>query len=180
LVALEFPTGAGSQPIFFKLGDGSYQNTGEFYDDTTPYKLTVTMDFALNRWSASLDSTVLVASQPITSTNYALTLGNVDADWVIGNASAPGNDFMVFDEYQVAAAPAPAVAPGPSLQLESWSAQSGTQLRLAGQPGINYALEASTDLHTWTQVASLSSPNGVSEFTDTTASNLNLRFYRAR
>ena len=58
----------------------------------------------------------------------------------------------------------------------------GTQfpLQLTGTPGINYAIQISTNLalSNWTGVITNSPTNGIFNFTDTHATNAN-RFYRA-
>ena len=55
---------------------------------------------------------------------------------------------------------------------------SGLQFRLTGPAG-NYVIQASTNLVNWISLATTNAPNGVLDFTDTTATGLNRRFYRA-
>lgn len=75
--------------------------TGQTFQNSEFYLLNVTMDFARNRWSASLGDQPLVDELPITTTGAALTLGDIDAAWLTG--AGAGNNFMVFDNYQVTA-----------------------------------------------------------------------------
>jgi hypothetical protein len=53
-------------------------------------------------------------------------------------------------------------------------------LQLAGTPGIDYAIQFSTNLavNNWTPIVTNSPTNGTFSFTDTAASN-KMRFYRA-
>lgn len=88
--------------IYSRLdGAGDYVWTGQSFQSSKFYLLNVTMDFARNRWSASLDDQPLVEESPITTTGAALTLGDLDAVWLPG--AAAGDNFMVFDNYLVTA-----------------------------------------------------------------------------
>jgi hypothetical protein len=181
LFALSFPSGSGNLPISYQSGDGPFIDTSQTYTNGTAYTLKVTMDFAASRWNAMLGSMTLVTNQPLsaaTGTNTP-TLDVIMAEWVFRDPAHPGNDYMLFNDYGVTAEAA-ATATAPTLQLLSRSATGEVTLRLLGQPGTSYALEASSDLRTWTQLVSLSSPDGNSEFTDVTAGSLAERFYRAR
>jgi hypothetical protein len=181
LFALSFSSGRGNQPISYQVGDGTFVDTGQTYTNEIAYTLTVTMDFTANQWSAMLDSTLLVTNQLMsaaTGTND-MTLDVVMAEWVFRNPTRPGNDYMVFDDYRITAQPAASALTGPTLQLASGS-PGQVSLHLLGQPGATYALEASEDLRSWTEIAALPSPDGNWDYTDTTAGSLGQRFYRAR
>jgi uncharacterized delta-60 repeat protein len=52
------------------------------------------------------------------------------------------------------------------------------RLQLSGEPGQNYGIEASGNLTLWTPLATNSSPIGLWEFVDATATNVTQRFYR--
>ncbi len=52
------------------------------------------------------------------------------------------------------------------------------RLAFAGQPGVRYAIEASTNLTTWTFLGEAENRNGQVEFTDQDAAEFALRFYR--
>jgi uncharacterized repeat protein (TIGR01451 family) len=54
------------------------------------------------------------------------------------------------------------------------------QFTLTGDPGMAYVIQGSTNLSTWTALATnTAAVNGTIKFTDTSASGLSLRFYRA-
>ena len=57
---------------------------------------------------------------------------------------------------------------------------TGFSLTLAGETGVSYVIEASSDLNTWTPVATLTASNGTLNFTDPDAGNSSQRFYRAK
>jgi len=76
------------------------------------------MDFAHNRWNASLDGNLIVTGQLISATNnVALNLGDIDAAW-LRSAGISGDNAMVFDNYRVTAGPgqAPTIITGPQNQ----------------------------------------------------------------
>ena len=54
-----------------------------------------------------------------------------------------------------------------------------TQLTLSGFPGVTYRIDSSTNLTDWVPLVVVSSPTGVSQFTDPGVATQNRRFYRA-
>ena len=56
------------------------------------------------------------------------------------------------------------------------------KLCMAGQPGTNYQLQASDNLSAtnWTALGTMENTNGIWRYSDTTATNSNHRYYRAR
>ena len=169
--------------INYILDDGAIVSTGynfEPADLDENYDLEVTMNFASNRWSATLNDVLFVSSKPITTKGSALTLGDIDAVWVYGPfTDAPGDNFMVFDNYKVTAE---ASAPLP-FQLESLgSLPNGTfLLRLAGEPARRYALDASTNLTGWTALkTNTAGTDGTVIMDDPSAASSPAKFYRAR
>jgi hypothetical protein len=51
-------------------------------------------------------------------------------------------------------------------------------LRFPGEPGVNYRVEASTDLIEWVPIESLLNSDGTLDFLDPESSSLDRRFYR--
>jgi len=91
--------------IYYQLNDGSpvYHYTGSNFKNGQVYALEVTMDFARNRWSATLDGAPLIDGQPISATNNVpRTLGDIDATWLPSGATF-GDNFLLFDQYTVSA-----------------------------------------------------------------------------
>jgi len=95
--------------IYSLLNDGSgYQYTGQDFQNGYIYYLELDLDFGRNSWNAFLDDTPIVQTQPISATNnVTLDLGDIDATWLQTSGTA-GNNFMLFDDYYVAAAPSQA------------------------------------------------------------------------
>jgi hypothetical protein len=107
--------------IDYVLDNGS-QNAGlPLYDSVngmqaTPNSLVLSMDFGRGKWSATWNGAPLtVIEQPMTTSGAALTLGVIAAYWQFGNASFPGNNYMLFDNYAVTAGPSlvPRILVGP-------------------------------------------------------------------
>ena len=86
---------------------------------------------------------------------------------------------MAFDNYRITAeGPAPLPA-----QLTPLAGPSGGAfvLRLEGEPGRKYALEASNDLSNWTALkTNVVGLDGAVDFADTSAGSFPLRYYRGR
>ena len=87
------------------------------------YSLVVNLDFVVNRWNATFNGALLATNKPITTLGSPLNLGDIDAAWVLYDTTAPGDNFMVFDDYQVAGVvPSSAGLGWPSADLASlWS-----------------------------------------------------------
>ena len=73
------------------------------FNNSTVYTLSVLMDFSSNRWSAFLDEKVIAANLPITTTGAVLNLRSVAVAWVQSSVVNPGDNFLVFDDFQVTA-----------------------------------------------------------------------------
>ncbi len=151
---------------------------GWTFDNSTDYELAVTMNFSANRWSATLNQAEIVSNQPITTTGAALTLGDIDAVWLPFYTNAPGNNFMLFDDYRVTAETIP-VTPA-QVQLLGRTTAGWDLLRVTGPDGLRWALEATTNLVTWTPVKTNLIFDGSFDVVDTTSAGLTRRFYRAR
>lgn len=145
------------------------------------YNLTVTMNFASNRWSASLGSAVLATNLPMTTTGLPLNLGDIDAVWWLQNINAPGNNYLLFDNYRVTAEALAVVVPArPQVAMLSASAGGWGLLRVSGQNGTQWSLDASTNLVAWTPLKTNTITGGYFDYVDTAAAAFQRRFYRAR
>lgn len=157
-------------------GQTNYTWTGWGFDNEALYQVQILMDFARNRWSASVSDAVVVTNQPISTNAAGLSLGAIAAVWVYRNPNTPGDNYMVFDDYQVRREPGLAPYLSPLGWAGGWFA-----LRLAGEPGRRYAVEASTNLTVWTALWTNTTDLelGTVEFTDRAARPA-YRFYRGR
>lgn len=103
----------GNQHVY-RYDGSALQDVGTFARNKR-YMLIARIDFALNRWSATLNGTLVFADQPLTITGRSLTLGDVDAAWFIATAGSPGSNYMVFDNYRISTSP-PNVPPSITVQ----------------------------------------------------------------
>lgn len=149
--------------------------TGLRYTNSENYTLTVTMDFASNRWNATLNQALIATNQPITTTNAPLNLGDVDAVWLIRTNGLPGDNYLLFDNYRVTAELLPA-----RVQLLSRTSQGWALLRVSGQNGSRWSLEATTNFLSWTALETNVISGTSFDHIDTTAPPFSRRFYRAR
>jgi hypothetical protein len=159
-------------------GTNAYVDTGVTFNRGTTYTLGVTMNFAANRWSATLNNTIITTNQPITTTNALLTLGEMDAVWLLYNPGAPGNNYMVFDNYRITAETIPVVPA--QLQFLGRTPQGWPRLRVAGEVGSRWAVEATTNFVNWAALQTNLITEGYFDLTNQNAAGLPRRFYRAR
>jgi hypothetical protein len=179
LFSLDFDNYFGT--ISYGLDDtNGLVETGFNFSNDGGYDLVITMNFAQNRWTAELNDTVVVNAKPITTTGAALNFGDMDAVWAIFNPQAPGDNFMVFDDYRVTADTVTVIPP----RLEAVTRLNDGRflLRVNGEPGVNYVIEASTNLGSWVPLDTRTgpTPGGVFEYLDGTAGDADMRFYRVR
>jgi hypothetical protein len=157
-----------NQPVFTDL---------RFLNDTN-YTLAVTMDFALNRWSASYNGIPIAANQPITTTNALLDFGDLDAVWLVNlqnGTNAPGDNFMLFDNYQITAERDVATLEFLGRTPNGWSLLQGS-----GVEGSRWAVDATTDFVNWVPLKTNRVEGGYFDLIDRSASGLSQRFYRGR
>jgi len=148
--------------------------SGLSFTNGSPYLLKMTLDFTNNRWSASLGGALVATNQPLTTLGVKPTFGDIDAAWIVYDANAPGDNFMVFDDYQITA-----TLPQPQLSVLGMLNGSPT-LRLTGQTGIYFALDASTNLVNWSALKTNITTGGSFDYVDAAATAQSHRFYRAR
>ena len=136
------------------------------------------MNFASNRWSASLNNTLIATNKSITTTNAPLNLGDVDAVWLVNQISgtnAPGDNYMIFDNYTITAEMPPAQVQFLGRTGEGWSL-----LRVNGQNNSRWSLDATTNHVNWTALKTNVISGTFFDHVDTTSAGLPRRFYRAR
>lgn len=159
-------------------GTNTLVATGISFAPGADYTLLVTMNFASNRWSATLNNALLATNQPITTTSAALNLGDIAAVWLVYATNAPGNNFMLFDNYRVTAE-APPVTPA-QMQFLGRTGEGWTLLRVLGQSGSSWAVEATTNFLNWTALNTNVISGSSFDVVDTAAAGLKQRLYRAR
>lgn len=148
--------------------------TGSGFSNETNYLLSMDLDFANNRWSAKLNKALLATNQPITTLNSPLNLGDIDAGWIVYDISAPGDNFMAFDDYLLTATLSP-----PQISVTGMAGSTPT-LRLTGVPDMSFAIEASTNLTSWLPLKTNVTTGGYFDYVDSGAAGKARRFYRGR
>jgi hypothetical protein len=68
---------------------------------------------------------------------------------------------------------------GAALSINPASVDGGVAIRLNGESGQTYIIQASSDLVNWTSISTNTAVNGVINFVDQDAGNDSARFYRA-
>lgn len=173
LVILDFDNYA--LKIFYYLeGATNRVDSGLQFTNGLAYPLTVNLDYAGNRWSAVFNGATLATNQPITTQGSPLDLGDIDAAWVVYDTHAPGDNFMVFDDYLLTAS-----VPPPRLSLLGMLDGAAT-LRLSGQSDLAFALEVSSNLVDWTSLKTNVTTGGFFDYVDDAALGSSRRFYRGR
>jgi hypothetical protein len=177
LFSLDFDN--ASLLISYILDDDVFVSAELSFDNQGAYDLVVTMDFARNLWSATLNDELIVQDKPITTRGRFLTLGDIDAVWVIRDPARPGDNYMLFDDYTITAQSAQPIRP--RLEPLGFRSSGSYQARLFGQPGSVVRVEASSDLVQWATLLTFTvPPGGMLEFQDSAAQQFDRRFDRAR
>jgi len=145
------------------------------------YQLNLAMNFASNRWSATLGNALIATNQPINVANVPLNLGDVDAVWLVFNTNAPGNNYLLFDNYRITAETltTPPVPPA-QMRFLGRTSEGWSLLRVAGQDGSRWSLDATTNFVNWTHLRTNMISSGSFDYVDMSATPLSRRFYRAR
>jgi len=159
-------------------GTNSLVATGISFAPGANYTLSVTMNFASSRWSAMLNNALLATNLPITTIGATLVFGDIDAEWLIYDANAPGDNYMLFDNYRVTAEALPVLSA--QMQFLGRTSEGWTLLRVLGPSGSNWAVEATTNLLNWTGLNTNVISGSSFDVVDMTAAGLKQRFYRAR
>lgn len=187
LLSLDFDN--ETQGVNFILDDGTDSRppaivpTGFTFDHGVPYDLQLDLNFERNLWTARVNDVVIVNSEPITTVRAALTLGDVDVVWVIRTPGKPGDNFMIFDDYRISVLPLDSIPP--TLEPVGLLNTGAFVVRVLGEPGVTYVLEATnlsaTEPAVWEPVATgvAQSPGGYVDLQDLAAGSISSRSYRA-
>jgi hypothetical protein len=165
--------------IYYALdGTNEFVWTGKAYTNDVPYPLVVTMNFTQNSWGATLDGVLLATNQPITTTGAPLDLGDVDAVWAVFDSANPGDNYLLFDNYQITAEVL--LPSAPRVQILGRTGDGQLPLRVLGQSGARFAIDATTNLTQWTALKTNVITDGYFDYVDSSAPAFARRFYRAR
>lgn len=179
LFTLDFDN--SSAEIFYALDDvnGGFKSTGFRFSNDEIYELDLFMNFARNTWIATLNGVVIVDSQPITTLNARLDLGDVDAVWAFRKKGAVGDNYMLFDEYLIIAEAVSSIPP--VIEIVGRRQDGQFELLLHGERGLTYAVDVTSDFVTWETLRNVTlTDSGLYDFLDATAPDYDLSFYRVR
>lgn len=158
--------------------DEAFTASGFTFSNDAIYWLDVLMNFGRNNWTAMLNGFVVVDSRPLTTGDLALNLGDFGPVWTLTRQGNAGDNFLLFDEYEVRVEPGLTIPP--TLELLGLNAAREFELYLHGERGLDYSIDVSSDLRTWTSLGTNHLADGFLYFVDTTASGFPASFYRAR
>ena len=164
--------------INYNLDDAQgFVATGYQFTRGAVHELAITMNIRRNRWMAALDGVSLTAPLPLTTKTNALNLGDIDAVWAIRTVGKAGDNYLVFDNYQISGE-APVGVPA----VLAVTRQIDGQLRfqVQAEQATSNAIEVSTNLTQWTSLATNSAPDGAFDVLDAAPLPLPRRFYRVR
>lgn len=163
--------------IFRVDSTNAYFPTPGLFANSVEYSLAITMNFASNRYNATFNGLLIVTNQPMTISGLALNLGSVDAVWSPGFVETPGNNRLIFDDWEIVSAPPPA---RPQLRMLTPGGAGAATIRLTGSDFYKFAVDSSTNLLTWQPVATNTVSGGIADYMDSSATGKSSRFYRAR
>jgi kumamolisin len=121
-------------------GGNTLLSTGVQFANNSPMELEVTMDYAHNKWGATLNGSNLVQNKAIRTGSALLDFGDMDAVWQIYDVANPGDNYMLFDNYSIVAGENP--TPRITFQPQSQSVVQGNSATLgvvaSGQAPLYY------------------------------------------
>lgn len=157
--------------------------TGFQFTHYEPYDLQIDLNLQRNLWTARINGITIANALPITTVGAPLTLGDIDAVWVIRTPGKPGDNFMLFDDYRISVLDVSEIPP--SVEAVGMLTTGTFVVRVLGEPGVNYRLEAATLAASgpsdWKPVNSgvAQSPGGYVDLQDPEAAQYSNRTYRA-
>jgi uncharacterized repeat protein (TIGR03806 family) len=131
-----------------------------------------------SNFQMDVEGVLIVSGVPVTAARWVEGIGIVtvtDGRLTVGNATGASNNKICFVEITSLAPPLAPHLLAPQVQPD------GTiRLLVQGSDGINYIVEASTNLSTWTPVFTNAPVGNLFDFVDPDATNHAFRFYRGR
>jgi hypothetical protein len=102
----------------------------------------------------------------------------VDAVWAVFDPANPGDNYLLFDNYRITAEVLQ--PPAPRVQILGRTGDGQFLLRVLGESGARFAIEATTNLTQWTALKTNAITDGFFDYVDSSAPAFARRFYRAR
>jgi hypothetical protein len=176
LLSLDFETRSGE--ISFIPQDGQFYSTGYTFDFAGTYDLILWLNYERNLWTALLNDRVIVNSEPIAQMASDLTLGDVDAVWIIRNPAGVGNNYMLFDDYRISAEAVTSI-PG-VLEPIGVNGAGHFTFNVHAEKGRSYSVDVTTNFSEWFSLGNFPNTTGTFLFEDTTSKGESKSFYRLR
>lgn len=159
-------------------GDAAFQPSGFTFSGDVIYLLEIWMNFARNNWQAVLNGQVVVDAQPITTTWARLDLGDLGPVWTLRTKGAAGDNYLLFDDYRITREAVTSIPT--TIELVGFNARGEFELYVHSERGRTFSLDVSADLREWVSLGTNRLDDGWWFFTDTTAPDYPVSFYRAR
>ncbi|HYE33499.1 MAG TPA: hypothetical protein VEH27_18905 [Methylomirabilota bacterium] len=167
LLSIVFDT--STQEIWYitEDDDPKFVYTNYTFEHDGTYDLEIVLNYGRNTWSASLNGTTLVNSHPITATpSRNLTFSDIAAAWIVANPKAPGDNYMVFDNYSITGQ----LATQPRLQVTKYHPNGEFEFKILGEEGLWYEVQVTSNWVEWFSLGTYKAGvGGVIDFRDTTA-----------
>ncbi len=139
--------------INYLLGNsGEFIQTRTTFNNTTIYQLRVVMDFQQNVWNAYLNDTLFVENKRLVPAGAEPSLSDVSAIWAVRNVTRPGDNFMVFDDYQISTVFDDPTEPAPPHTVRIVRTENGLDLQASAERQSNWTIQGSDNLKTWTSL----------------------------
>ncbi len=88
--------------INFDLHDGNgLRSTSRFFNNFSIFHLDIYTNFLENKWSAMIDSELIIDDHPIATSGMVRDLLILEASWSFLNPNLPGDNYMVFDDIHI-------------------------------------------------------------------------------
>ncbi len=171
-----------SQTVAYTLDDDNgLISTGRKFTNSVLYTVMIDLDFNLNLWCAFLDDYAAVINQPIVKSKKLLNFGDVDAVWVLTTPGKAGDNYMLFDNYEIDAVKVPlATLDIPKFTSIQRVGATSVLLRLSGSSSQPCRLEYSDSLASWKTLKTATfTDTGTLDVVDDTATAATQRYYRA-
>lgn len=108
LCSISFDNASGE--ILAYEGGTGWRSTGVYFANGDTRKLEFRCNLKTNRWSASWGERVLFTDKPLNNSGADLSVGGVDVTWYPAIVGAPGDNFVVLDNYRLSTrGPAPVI-----------------------------------------------------------------------
>ncbi|MGK0188983.1 MAG: hypothetical protein ACI9R3_004799 [Verrucomicrobiales bacterium] len=161
-------------------------DTGVSFEHEILYQLKIRIDFAANTWTATLDDAALFTDAPFSNSDAVRNLGDFSAEWEITDVQSPGDNWLLFDDWNVSALKNTTTPDSKNFHIARIVRRpnGNMMLRWPAENGTQYHVEYSDDLIQWKNDlpnSTVTAAQGESEATwADRRPNTGIRYYRVR